>query len=208
VTRDDTIRVAARHGIVLDVTVWDRLAAHVALLEKWQPAINLVSRNTLADVWRRHVLDSLQILPLIPRTASTLVDLGSGAGFPGLIVAAARPHLQVRLVEADARKCAFLAEVARVAAPGAQIINARIESLSAEPVDVVTARALAPLPRLLAWANKFVADPTICLFHKGGSLGTELTEARRHWIMTVDRVPSVTAPDAAILRVAGLRSLR
>jgi 16S rRNA (guanine527-N7)-methyltransferase len=137
-----------------------------------------------------------------------LVDLGSGAGFPGLAIAAARPDLAVRLVEADKRKSAFLAEVARVEALNAIVLAARIEAIPAEPADIITARALAPLPQLLEWSHKFVTDPTICLFHKGEGLDNELTEARQHWMMDLDRVPSVTAPGAAILRVARLRPRR
>jgi 16S rRNA (guanine527-N7)-methyltransferase len=147
-------------------------------------------------------------LPLIPDTASTLIDLGSGAGFPGLVLAATRPGLAVRLIESDSRKCAFLREAARAMGTSPAIINARIEDAPADPADIVTARALAPLPKLLSWAQKFVADPTICLFHKGKGLEGELTQAKSRWIMEVDRVPSVTAPGAAILRVARLRSRR
>ena len=204
----DVVAEAQRIGIILPDDVWDRLAAHVALLRKWQPAINLVGPATLPDVWRRHVLDSLQLLPQIPTTAERLVDLGSGAGFPGLVIAIARPDLSVTLIEADSRKAAFLAECARATAPRTRIITARIESLPPEPADVVTARALAPLAKLFDWAAKFVSDPAICLFHKGKGLDDELTAAQRHWMMDIDRVPSVTAPDATILRVARLRPRR
>lgn len=203
-----TVETAAQLGVNLPSAVWDRLAVHVQLLRKWQPAINLVSPATLDDAWHRHVLDSLQLLPLIPQEAHTLVDLGSGAGFPGLVIAVARPNLAIRLIEADARKSVFLAEVSRAVAPNVTILTTRIEAAPPEPADVVTARALAPLSKLLEWASRFVADPTICLFHKGERVDNELTEAERRWMMDIDRVPSVTAPGAAILRVARLRSRR
>jgi 16S rRNA (guanine527-N7)-methyltransferase len=204
----DVIEAARELHVDLADDIWNRLAIHVAQLRKWQRAINLVGPSTLADAWHRHVLDSLQLLPLIPATARRLVDLGSGAGFPGLVIAVARPDLAVTLIEADARKAAFLAETARLIAPATHITATRIETLAAQPADVVTARALAPLSNLLAWASKFTSDPTICLFHKGERLDDELTAARVRWMMDIDRVPSVTAPGAAILRVARLRSRR
>jgi len=207
-TREEAIHAAIGLGLDLPNDTWDRLDQHAEALLKWQRAINLVAPSTLSDIWGRHVLDSLQVLSLIPDDARSLVDLGSGAGFPGLTLAIGRPDLVVRLVESDARKSAFLGEVARRAAPNVTIINKRIEAAVAEPADVVTARALAPLPKLLEWAHKFVTDPTICLFHKGKGLDDELTDAHRSWMMTIDRVPSVTAPDAAILRIARLRSRR
>jgi 16S rRNA (guanine527-N7)-methyltransferase len=206
--RSDIADALTPLGVILSDEVWRGLEAHVRLLEKWQPAINLVGKSTLADIWQRHILDSLQILPLIPPSAQTLIDLGSGAGFPGLVVATARPDLAVRLVESDGRKAAFLGEVARSAAPNAVVLNARIDAVPAVPADVVTARALAPLTTLLEWADRFRSDPAICLFHKGESLDAELTEARQHWMMDVDRVPSLTAPGAAIVRVAHLRPRR
>ncbi|TXL73001.1 16S rRNA (guanine(527)-N(7))-methyltransferase RsmG [Vineibacter terrae] len=206
--RDDIAGAVAQLGLSLPEDVWRGLEIHVGALLKWQRSINLVSRSTLDEVWTRHVLDSLQLLPLIPAGARTLVDLGSGAGFPGLVVAIARPDLSVRLVESDNRKAVFLGEVARQAAPTTVIVNKRIEAAAPDPADVITARALAPLPELLDWAHRFTIDPTICLFHKGRSIDDELTDAERRWMMTMDRVPSVTAPDAAILRVARLRPRR
>ncbi|HEX2887476.1 16S rRNA (guanine(527)-N(7))-methyltransferase RsmG [Vineibacter terrae] len=206
--RDDIAGAVAQLGLSLPEDVWRGLDIHVGALLKWQRSINLVARSTLDEVWTRHVLDSLQLLPLIPAGARTLVDLGSGAGFPGLVVAIARPDLSVRLVESDNRKAVFLGEVARQAAPTTVVVNKRIEAAAPDPADVVTARALAPLSQLLDWAHRFTTDPTICLFHKGKSIDDELTDAERRWMMTMDRVPSVTAPDAAILRVARLRPRR
>jgi 16S rRNA (guanine527-N7)-methyltransferase len=207
-TRHSIVAACAKLGLTCSEEAWQRLESHVQLLEKWQPTINLIGKSTLADIWGRHVLDSLQLLPMLPPDARTLIDLGSGAGFPGLVVAAVRPDITVRLVEADQRKSVFLGEAVRGAAPNAIVITARIEAVPAQPADIVTARALAPLPKLLAWAHKFVTDPAICLFHKGEGLDNELTDARRDWMMDVDRVPSVTAPGAAILRVARLRPRR
>src|SRR5262249_5682648 len=143
-----------------------RLEAYAALLRQWAPRINLVAASTLADPWRRHFLDSAQLLPLVPPGAGNLIDLGSGAGFPGLVLAV----LGVpggELVQADAGKCAFLREAARLAAAPVAIRQARIESLPARPVDVVTARGCAPLDRLLVLAQRFIGPETVCLFPKG-----------------------------------------
>lgn len=182
-----------------------KLQTYADLLRKWQRSINLVGHSTLDNLERRHFEDSLQLLPLLPSGATTLLDLGSGAGFPGLVIAAERPDLAVTLVEADQRKAAFLIEVARAVAPNATVKAARVETLAPFRVDVVTARALAPLPKLLSWAAPFATDPAICLFHKGASVDAELTEAERNWMMDVQRVPSVTEPGASILRISRLR---
>ncbi len=124
-----------------------RLEVFVETLERWQKAINLVSRNTMDGVWKRHIVDSAQVVPLIPGTAETLADLGSGGGFPGLVIAAMRPDLRVTLIESDARKAAFLGEVGRRMGLENQpkIAISRIETAPPAAADVVTARALAPL---------------------------------------------------------------
>jgi 16S rRNA (guanine527-N7)-methyltransferase len=180
-----------------------RLEALVSTLERWQKAINLVGRTTLGDVWHRHVLDSAQLKPLIPEGAKTLTDLGSGAGFPGLIVAALRPDLEVTLVESDARKAAFLGEAARrmeLETPP-KIVVGRIEAVPPAPADVITARALAPLGQLLAWADRHRSDTAICLFHKGKGWQAEVTEAMKDWDIPLKTFNSVTDLDAVILRI-------
>lgn len=182
-----------------------KLRIYAELLHKWQRSIKLVGRSTLDDLERRHFEDSLQLLPLLPEQAASLIDVGSGAGFPGLVIAAERPDIAVTLVEADQRKAAFLMEVARTIAPNAVVKVSRIESLQAFPVDIVTARALAPLPKLLEWVAPFATDPAICLFHKGANVDAELTDASRDWMMDVQRVPSVTEQNASILRISRLR---
>src|SRR6185369_225024 len=143
------------------------LETYAGLLRKWQKAINLVSGATLDDVWRRHFLDSAQLLPLIPEGDGHITDLGSGAGFPGLVLAllSGRP---THLVESDQRKAAFLGEVARATgcAGRVQIHAARVEALKPWGAAVITARALADLTQLLDWASPFVTSDTICIFPK------------------------------------------
>jgi 16S rRNA (guanine527-N7)-methyltransferase len=183
-----------------------RLDALVEILGRWQRTINLIGKGTLDDVWTRHILDSAQLLPLIPTQAKTLTDLGSGAGFPGLVLAALRPDLDVTLVEADARKAAFLGEAGRKMALPKQpkLLVGRTESLKPAPTDVVTARALAPLAKLLIWAAPYRSDPGILLFHKGAGWQAELEEAKRAWDISLETFPSVTDRDAVLLRIDAL----
>ncbi len=196
----------------------DRLERYAALLEKWNRAINLVARGGLADLWRRHMLDSAQLWPLLPpppvRAPVTrprrILDLGSGAGFPGLvlaIMAAAEGDLEVHLVEADRKKAAFLREAARIAEAPVTLHVERIENLTPFPVDAVTARACAPLLRLLDYAAPFLRHhesdrpPPVGLFLKGRGVDRELTEAQEKWKMQVELLPSRTDATARILRI-------
>lgn len=184
-----------------------RLEAYADLLTDWNARHNLVARSTLPDLWRRHMWDSAQILPLIPETASSLADLGSGAGFPGLVLAALlRDRVAVTLHEATAKKCAFLAAAAERMDVAVTIRNARMEDLPPQPFDVVTARACAPLPLLLDYAHRFMGPNSVCLFLKGQSVGSELTEATKYWKMEATQTPSATDPSGAIVTVKKLGS--
>ena len=185
-----------------------RLEVMVETLLRWQKAINLVGRATLDDVWTRHVLDSAQLAPLIPATTKSLADLGSGAGFPGLVLATLRSELDVTLIESDARKSAYLSEAARKMGLPKQpkILINRIEAAPPAQADVVTARALAPLGQLLTWADRHRANPAICLFHKGKGWRGELTEAMKDWEIECTPQPSVTDRDAVILRIGSYRA--
>ena len=176
----------------------ERLEAYAALLFTWSARINLIGRTTLDDVWRRHFLDSAQLLPLLPSTAQSLVDLGSGAGFPGLVLAIlGMPG--VELIEADSRKAAFLREAARVTAADVIVGGCRIEAVAPHAVDVVTARACAPVDRLLALGDRFIGPHTVCVFPKGAHADEELTEAGKAWRMTVARHDSRTDPAGCVL---------
>ena len=181
-----------------------RLALYAGLLERWQKAVNLVAPSTIPDLWGRHMLDSAQLWPLLPPATKRLIDLGSGAGFPGLVLAILGVP-EVHLIESDQKKAAFLREVARETAAPATVHCRRIETVEPFPVEIVTARALAPLPRLLELAAPFLEAGAIGLFLKGESAAEELTEARRQWTMTVTAEPSRTNPQGAILRVESLR---
>lgn len=182
----------------------DRLSAYADVLRKWQPKINLVGPSTMGDIWCRHMLDSAQLWPLLPPTATTLIDFGSGAGFPGLVLAIMGVP-QVHLVESDQRKCAFLREAARITGTAVTIHAKRIEAIVPFPVDVVSSRALAALPQLLEFATPFLAPHTVCLFPKGQNVEAELTHLHKIWTLRVDRQPSLTDADATILRLSEVR---
>jgi 16S rRNA (guanine527-N7)-methyltransferase len=180
-----------------------RLEAYAALLTRWSQRINLVGRETLADLWRRHFLDSAQLWPLVPDGARSLVDLGSGAGFPGLVLAILGMD-GVELIEADSRKAAFLREAARIAEAPVMIRPCRIAAVPPHPVNVVTARALAPLDRLIGLACPFLGPDTVCLFPKGERAEQELTLARKSWTMTASLHHSMADPRGVVLRLHGI----
>ena len=177
----------------------ERLSVFVALLLRWNRRINLIGACSDADIWRRHVEDSLQLGPLMG-SARSAIDLGSGAGFPGLVLAIAT-GVPFSLVEADRRKAAFLTEAARRTAAPVSVHANRIEGVQLAPAEVITARALAPLPRLLALAAPLLAADGACLFPKGRTGETELTGAATEWHMKVERFPSRTAATATIFRI-------
>lgn len=181
----------------------DRLAAYVGLLERWNRRINLVGRSSLADLWRRHILDSAQLMPLLPPAPAErpriLLDLGSGAGLPGLVLAILGAG-EVHLVESDRRKAAFLREAARIAeATHVVVHDSRIEAVRPFRADVVTARALAPLTRLLALAAPFLEADSCCIFLKGTQAESELEAAQNDWKISVESHRSCTYPSGNIL---------
>ncbi|HBH26985.1 MAG TPA: 16S rRNA (guanine(527)-N(7))-methyltransferase RsmG [Rhodospirillaceae bacterium] len=182
-------------------------AAYAALLRRWQGVMNLVAPSTLADIEARHFADSAQLAPLIPPGA-VVADLGSGAGFPGMVLALLRPDLTVHLIESDTKKAAFLKSVSReTLCAGAQVHACRVESLyDAITPDVVTARALAPLPKLCVLTEPWVRQnpALIALFMKGKTAREEIRQAETVWRFALDFVPSATATDGAILRLTRL----
>jgi len=184
-----------------------RLKLLVGLLEDWNQRHNLVSRHSLVEVWRRHIWDSAQLSDFIPASAQSLVDLGSGAGFPGMVLALLlrdRPRFHAVLYEATRKKCAFLEVAAERIGVAAEVRHARIEDAPPESFDVVAARACAPLSRLLLYASTFQGPNTRNLFLKGQNVGAELTEAHKYWRMSVEGHPSRSDPTGTILVIEGL----
>ena len=181
----------------------ERLAVYESLLRKWQKTINLVGPKTLDDAWNRHFLDSAQLHPLLPESAKVLVDLGSGAGFPGLVLAIMGVP-EVHLIESDVRKGAFLREAARATGAPVTVHSKRIEAVQGLEADVLTARALAPLSDLLEWGARFLRPGGTALFLKGQNVEDELTATTKYWKMHTERFNSVTDPSGSILRLSGI----
>ena len=177
-----------------------RLAAYVDLLVRWQARMNLIGPASVDDIWLRHIADALQLIPLVGGDPGPLIDLGSGAGIPGLPLAIAWPQAPLifaHLVESSGKKAAFLREAIRITGAPAMVHQRRIESLVAEEIRprprLVVARALAPLARLLELAAPFIEGGAIGLFHKGRNVGDELTESTKYWRIShrlhVSRLP-------------------
>lgn len=181
-----------------------RLGEFVGLLLRWSEKLNLIAASDRDMIWLRHVADSLQILPFLDKREPPFVDLGSGAGFPGLVLAVAS-GCHFHLVEADRRKAAFLREAARLTGAPVSVHVARIEAMELPPASVVTARGLAPLPKLLGLAQPFLRPDGILVALKGKTAAQELTAARAEWHMRVVVTPSHTDPAASILCISDLR---
>ena len=203
--RDD--RAAALALTPVSREIAERLDRYVELLLRWQQTTQLIGDNTIPNLWTRHIADSLQLLDLAPE-ARVWADLGSGAGLPGLVLACAladRPGAKVHLIESQSKKSAFLREATRLLDVPAIPRHGRIESVLAglaDPVDVVTARALAPLVQLLDYAHPLLKRSAKGLFPKGQDVAAELTEAARCWIMEFDLMPSKTSRHSSIVLVS------
>jgi 16S rRNA (guanine527-N7)-methyltransferase len=194
---------AAKTGVSRETLA--RLKLYASLLRDWNSRHNLVSVGSLDDLWRRHYWDSAQLAPLVPQHATTLVDLGSGAGFPGLVLAELlRGKIAVTLFEGTAKKCAFLKAVAQRLELPVSIENCRIEDAPRQIFDVITARACAPLTKLLSYAHHFMGPNSVCLFLKGQNVGVELTEAHKSWKVKIRQIPSLTDPSGVILELREL----
>lgn len=188
-----------------------RLKAYVGLLLEWNERYNLIAGSTAVDIWRRHVWDSAQLVPYIPADAHSLADLGSGAGFPGLVLAILlrdRPNFRTVLFESTGKKAAFLQAAATATGVAVEVRNSRIEEARPEPFDVVTARACAPLAKSLHYAQPFQGRSTVNLFLKGQNVEAELTEARKIWKMEVQRHQSLTDSSGTILEIRELAHVR
>ena len=184
------------------------LEIYAALLEKWQNSINLVGPDTLPDLWNRHFRDSLQLRAVMPQ-ARRFLDLGSGAGFPGLVIALDLKNNgggQVTLVESNGKKAAFLRAVIQATAAPADVVCERLEKVVPRVAvpEVVTARALAPLEKLLGWTGPLLKSGAIGLFPKGRGLDQELADAARYWEIDREIIPSVVDPQSSILKVRAI----
>lgn len=186
----------------------ERLEVFEALVLKWNPTINVIARSTEATVRIRHILDSAQIFRYMPAGDQRISDLGSGGGFPGLVLAILaadlRPDWRISLIESDKRKAVFLREVIRQTGISASVLNGRIEELPQRSADIVTARALAPLDVLCGHAHSVLSKNGVAVFLKGVLAAKEIESARRRWHFALDQHPSITDRDASVLVVKDL----
>ncbi|MEJ2022309.1 MAG: 16S rRNA (guanine(527)-N(7))-methyltransferase RsmG [Maritimibacter sp.] len=187
----------------------ERLDLYAALLAKWNPSINLVAKSTLGELWTRHFLDSAQILNLADPNLHHWVDLGTGGGFPGLIVAILaaqkRPDLKMTCVESDMRKATFLRTVCRETGITCDVISKRIEDIAPLEADIISARALASLDKLLVFSHQHLKPEGKAIFLKGAGYREEVDEARKHWGFSMQAVPSKTDNKATILTLGDLQ---
>lgn len=184
----------------------ERLAAYAGLLRKWNPAINLIAPSTIAQIEARHIADSLHLAEIAKTAEDNWVDLGSGGGLPGIVVAIMRPDLDLTLVESDRRKAAFLRNALReLALPRAKVLCNRIETLDRLDAANISARALAPLPQLMAYVERHLSPSGTAWLMKGRNWQAEVSQARDDWKFDLKTHQSATDPDAAILEITGIR---
>jgi len=184
---------------------YDKFRIYEKTLIKWQGSINLISKSTINDIWVRHFLDSAQLYPIIKDIEGNIFDFGSGAGFPGLILAI-MGHKNITLVESDQKKCTFLREVARLSQTDVSILHSRIENLEFREVDLVVSRALAPLSKLISYVESFVIKSPSnkkvwpkMLFLKGKSFKDEILELKKYKNLFFDEYPSLTDEQGKII---------
>ena len=184
----------------------ERLAAYAGLLRKWNPAINLIAPSTIAQIEARHIADSLHLAEIAKTAEDNWVDLGSGGGLPGIVVAIMRPDMDLTLVESDRRKAAFLRNALReLALPRAKVLCNRIETLDRLDAANISARALAPLPQLMAYVERHLSPSGTAWLMKGRNWQAEVSQARDDWKFDLKTHQSATDPDAAILEITGIR---
>ncbi len=185
------------------------LKIYLDLLEKWQAKINLVSPQTIPDAWERHFVDSMQISDFIPESAKTIFDFGSGAGFPGLVLAIMNPDKHFHMVESDQKKCSFMRTVSReTGIKNSTIHNCRIEDVSRETKpDLIMARALASLDKLLDYSKDWIKlnSDLQFIFPKGEKHVEEVAEAQKKWSFDVLEKKSQTSENASVLLLSGVR---
>ena len=195
-------------GVDVSRETMDRLKIYEALLKKWNPAINLVAKSTLQQAWTRHIEDSAQIYQLAPNGVGHWADLGSGGGFPGMVIAILAMEtdnpVQTTLIESDTRKCTFLRTVARETGAQVTVLSERIEDVSPLGANILSARALSDLSTLLSFADRHMAPDGQGLFMKGATWQKEVEEAQSAWRFDHQVVKSKTENGPAILRISGV----
>ena len=209
---EDASRDAILAEIGADADMAAKLDSYVRILEEWQQNLSLIVPGTLPHIWQRHIMDSAQLMPFIKPETGAIMDVGSGAGFPGLVLAilyGERLQRQIQLVESDGRKCRFLKAVANETGANVRVTHKRIEDLIANWPATITARAVAPLDKLLNWTSKQHHPGLTCVFMKGKKATEELTKLENyqkiHPTVRIDTHASITHPDGVILRLSGFQ---
>ena len=180
---------------------FSKLSIYHDLLLKWQRKINLISPDTVANSWERHFLDSLQLLKHIPSTHGNIIDIGTGAGFPGMALAVAGID-NIHLIESDAKKVTFLKNVSRETFSPVSVLHGRMENIQLENVHIILSRACSNLTQLLELASKNVSRETFCLFHKGKNWAKEVEDANKSWEFDLTTIPSVTDSSGMIVKLS------
>ncbi|MDR1693720.1 MAG: 16S rRNA (guanine(527)-N(7))-methyltransferase RsmG [Lactobacillaceae bacterium] len=184
------------------------LRAYEASLKEWQSKLNLVSRASLEDAWNRHFLDSMQLYKLIPDDAKVIYDFGSGAGFPGMVLAIMlknrTPYLNINLIESIGKKTVYLNEVKKITRTNVNIINDRVENIKPQTADVITSRAMASLDKLLGYVERFCGKKTKCIFPKGRSYQNEVEEAKKLWKFNLEVLENEQSDEGVILVVTNI----
>ena len=207
---DDTLlRQAVGPEWTVTSAAMDRLSTFGEMVLKWNPTINVVARSTIADLWARHIVDSAQVFRYTTPEQRIWLDLGSGGGFPGIVVAVLAyeliPDLKVVLVESDKRKSVFLSEVVRTLNLSATIKAERVESLPDQNADVISARALSPLADLCAYSERHLKPSGICIFLKGANAAVEVAAAQKGWQFELQQAESITDARSSLLLLRGLK---
>ena len=196
-------------GVDVSRETLQRLENYVELISKWNPAINLVSKKSMSEIWFRHIIDSAQLFPEIPDCAINCLDIGSGGGFPAIVLAIISAEKSTErkfdLIESDQRKSTFLREVARSLNLNIKVFNNRAEQLAPFGADFLSARALAPLPKLLELASRHLHPDGVCLFPKGETFMQEIAEAEKFFTFNCTIIPSKTDANCAALKISGIR---
>jgi len=190
-------------GVDVSRETIQNLEHFAALVTKWTPKINLIAKGSVLDIWDRHIIDSVQLYRFAPKAYEKWADLGSGGGFPGIILAILakekQPNAHFTLIESDQRKSTFLRTAARELRLSITVIAERIEQTAPLGADVVSARALAPLPSLLPLVGRHMRDGGICLLHKGKQAAQEVADAKNDWSFDLEDHASMTDPEARLL---------
>ena len=199
-------RVSDDVAAALDVSreTIERLQIYVDVLQKWQAKSNLIAPSTVSHIWDRHILDSGQLKFFVSKwERASWIDLGSGGGFPGMVMGILRPSdsSPIRLVESSRKKALFLRNVSRETNANVEVLNCRIEDLTGQKADIVSARACADLTKLLSWAEPLLSSGGQCVFHKGQYVDDELTEAHKYWRMKVTKRASLTHQHGTLLLI-------